>query len=63
MTRFETLLCSLNSHRFDETDEFNRCWCSRCGTRQPKHHAQIQTEEQRGRELNRPKTRAQRSRK
>jgi hypothetical protein len=60
MTRLGALLCKLNTHRFSERDEFNRVWCERCGTRQPKRFDQIQTEEQRGRELIRPKTRGQR---
>jgi hypothetical protein len=47
-------------HRFDEVDEFNRCWCSRCGLRKPVRFETIQTEEQRGRELNRAKTKGQR---
>lgn len=59
MTRLGSLLCKLNSHAFKERDEFNRVWCERCGQRQPKRFAQIQTDEQRGRELIRPKTRGQ----
>ena len=52
--------CQFNMHRFDEVDEFNRCWCSRCGLRKPVRFETIQTEEQRGRELNRAKTKGQR---
>jgi hypothetical protein len=54
MTRLGAMLCKLNMHRFDERDEFNRVWCSRCGARKPVQFATIQTDEQRGRELRRP---------
>lgn len=62
MIRPHSFRCQFGSHFFDEADadDFGRVWCARCGTRQPKRHEQIQTEEQRGRELNRPKTRGQR---
>jgi hypothetical protein len=51
--------CSWNIHRFDETDEFNRVWCSRCGARQPKRFAQIQAPELQGRQLTRPRTKGE----
>ena len=60
MVRPHSFRCQFNWHRYDETDEFGRTWCSRCGERQPRRFAQIQTAEQQGRELNRPKTRGQR---
>jgi hypothetical protein len=60
MTRLGSLLCKLNAHRFSERDEFNRVWCERCGTRQPKRFETIQAPEAVGRELNRPKTRGRR---
>jgi hypothetical protein len=62
MTRLGNMLCKLNHHDFaaPDPDDFGRVWCARCGTRKPKVFAQIQTEEQRGRELNRPKTKGQR---
>ena len=59
MTRLGSLLCKLNHHAFREVDEFNRCFCERCGQRKPVRFATIQTDEQRGRELRRPKTRGQ----
>jgi hypothetical protein len=62
MTRLGNMLCKLNRHDFEmpDPDDFGRVWCARCGARKPKVFAQIQTEEQRGRELNRPKTKGQR---
>ena len=60
MTRLGAFLCKLNSHRFDETDDCNRVWCSRCGARQPKRFPQIQPSEDVGRVLNRPRTKGQR---
>ena len=59
MTRVGAMLCKLNIHRFDETDEFNRVRCSRCGTRKPKRFAQIQAPELEGRQLTRPRTRGE----
>ena len=56
MTRIGALLCKLNSHAFREVDEFGRCYCERCGQRQPKRFAQIQAPELEGRQLTRPKT-------
>ena len=55
-----SIRCSWNIHRFDEVDEFNRCWCSRCGLRKPVRFETIQAPEAVGRELNRPKTRGRR---
>lgn len=57
MTRLGALLCKLNSHRWEPPDEFGRCYCERCGIRQPKYHKTIQPAEDVGRVLNRPKTR------
>lgn len=47
-------------HAFNEVDECNRVWCSRCGTRQPKRFAQIQPVEDVGRVMNRPRTKGAR---
>ena len=59
MTRLGAFLCKLNSHRFDEQDDCNRVWCSRCGTREPKRFEQIQAAEDQGRVLKRPRTRGE----
>ena len=59
MIRPVSIRCSWNVHRFDETDEHGRCYCSRCGTRKPKRFAQIQAPELEGRQLTRPKTRGE----
>jgi hypothetical protein len=56
-----SLRCKLNLHAFNETDEFGRIWCERCGVRKPVRFAQIMDDALLGRQLNRPKTRKQRS--
>ena len=60
MTRLGAFLCKLNSHAFNEVDEFNRISCERCAKRKPVRFAQIQAPELEGRQLNRPKTRGRR---
>ena len=55
-----SIRCSWNFHRFDEVDEFNRCWCSRCGARQGKAYRVLSPEDLEGRQTLRPKTRGQR---
>lgn len=47
-------------HRYDEVDDCNRVYCSRCGKRQPKQFATIQPAEDVGRVMARPKTKGAR---
>ncbi len=56
---FGVLKCRMNVHFWDVPDDFGRLFCERCGTRKPVHFEPIQTDEQRGREMRRPKTRGQ----
>ena len=60
MTRLGAFLCKLNSHAFNEVDEFNRISCERCAKRKPVRFPQIQPSEDVGRVLNRPRTKGQR---
>lgn len=52
--------CQFNFHNREEVDGSGREFCSRCGARQPKAFRVLSPEELQGRELIRPKTRAQR---
>jgi hypothetical protein len=54
-----SIRCSWDIHKFTEVDDCNRVTCERCGERKRIRYAQIQAEEDRGRQLNRAKTKGQ----